>query len=102
MKLPPRSIIDLAEAFTFFATIASGVKHFVKIELVGQFGPMTLAQVCIAHGEPLPPEWCEECLAMHGQPLPMDAGFTLTNPPLPTPDRVFVNPDGGEIQPQFN
>ena len=103
MNGPPKRIIELAEAFAVFASIASGVKHVViKVCHVASFDNLNVAEVYIIHDQPLPPKWCDECLTIHDQPLPLDAGFTLYNPPLPTPDKVFVNPEEGKIEPRLN
>jgi len=103
MSGPPKFIIDAAEAFAFFATMASGVRHYVAEINPVLIGGFLIAEVGIAHDDPGPPEWCGCCKSVHPPPMPEEHDYNRGAPPLPTPDKVFLNPyPKGLIDPDWN
>jgi len=93
------TLIMKAQAYAFFSTLSSGVKHRVGSTYVDGAGQALIEVIVDYEGNG---EHCSECGGVHRATIPSEMGYDLDNPPMPTPDKVFVAPDQDLIRPNLN
>tara|TARA_R110000824_G_scaffold45775_8_gene132244 strand:+ start:383 stop:712 length:330 start_codon:yes stop_codon:yes gene_type:complete len=89
MKLKARRT---AEAYVFYATLASGIQHFLTML---EYDPDDdVVHVKVQAETKTVTVNCDGCGEVHKfvPPLPSELGFDIDNPPLPTPDTIFKDP----------